>query len=103
GEGGEIEFAATLFQRNAVHGLDELHLRVRETTFGGEGGAADHAAVFQFETANEFLRDKGIAGPALAALGQVEQLAVAAALAIDVEHAFNANEIVGRLFSGGRR
>jgi hypothetical protein len=67
-----------------------------EAPVGGKRGAADHRAGAQFEPANQLFGDKRVGRPAFAAARQIKELAVATALEVDVEHAFDANRVFNR-------
>ncbi len=103
GERGEVELGAALLEREAVDRLDELHLRVGKAALGREGGAADQHARLQLEAPDQLLRHERVGGPALAVLGEVEQLAVAALGEVDVEDALDTDDVFDGRAARGRR
>src|SRR5690606_10478100 len=94
---------ATLLDREAIDRLDELHLRIRESSLGRKRGPADDRSGLQLEAADQLLRHERVGGTPFAKAIQVEQLAVAALLRVDIEHTFDPDDILRFLWCGGFR
>ena len=103
GERGELGPVLALLDGKTVHGLDELHLGVGETSLGGPGGASDATALAQLKTAYEFFGHEGVGRPALAVTGHVEKLAVAALLDVNVEDTIDLDYLLGWALDDGQR
>ena len=88
-ERSELVPGAAVFKGHSVHRLDETHLRIWKTAIRRKSRAADHGACAQLEAADELLGHEWVRRSAFAAAAQIEQLAIATALQINVEDALD--------------